>query len=78
MKAKIKIAKRLPTSVGAGLLIEDDERHRDQVDGYIARNRDALNESIRRSRREFAEGKISSKTFDDIIAEGRKRHIRNK
>ncbi|MGD0865012.1 MAG: hypothetical protein ABSA49_05600 [Rhizomicrobium sp.] len=73
MKAKTKIAKRRPVPMGAGLPIEDDERHRDQVDGYVARNRDALNESIRRSRQEFVEGKISAKTFDDIIAEGRKR-----
>jgi hypothetical protein len=78
MKPKTKIAKHTPAQVGASLPIEDDERHRDQVDGYVARNRDALNESIRRARQEFAEGKISTKSFDDIIAEGRKRHTRSK
>lgn len=53
--------------------IEDDERHRDEVDGFLSRNRDALNASIRRSRKELAEGKTSTKTIDDIIAEGRKK-----
>jgi antitoxin ParD1/3/4 len=78
MKAKTKTSKRPPAPVSASLPIEDDERHRYQVDGYVARNRDALNESIRRTRQEFAEGKISAKSFDDIIAEGRKRLVKCK
>jgi len=53
--------------------VEDDERYRDEMDAFIARNRDALNDSIRRGRKEFAEGKMSSRTIDDIIAEGRKK-----
>jgi tetratricopeptide (TPR) repeat protein len=60
----------------SNLPVEDDERHRDVVDGYIARNRDALNASIRKSRKEIAEGKGSSKSIDVIIDEGRRRHIR--
>jgi hypothetical protein len=60
----------------ATLPIEDDERHAADVDDYINRNREALNASIRRSRREIAEGKVSSKSIDAIIAEGRRRHSR--
>ncbi len=52
--------------------VEDDERHRDEVDAFITRNRDALNASIRRGRKEVAEGKTSPRTIDDIIAEDRK------
>ena len=51
--------------------VEDDERHRDEADGFLSRNRDTLNASIRRSRKELAEGNISSKTINDIITEGR-------
>jgi hypothetical protein len=71
-KAKRKAANPEP----ADLPVEDDERHASDVDDYIARNRDVLNTSIRRSRRELAEGKISSKSIDTIIAEGRHRHPR--
>lgn len=53
--------------------VEDDERYRDEVDAFVARNRDALNASIRRGRKEVAEGKMSSRTIEDIIAEGRKK-----
>jgi hypothetical protein len=51
------------------IAIEDDERHRDDVGGYIARNREALNTSIKKSRSEIAKGKVSSKSIDDIVAE---------
>jgi hypothetical protein len=47
--------------------IEDDERHSDDVGRYLARNRDALNVSIKRSRAELAKGNISTKSIDDII-----------
>ncbi len=60
-------------SGGPDIAIEDDERHSGDVDGYIARNRDALNASIKKSRSEIAKGKISKKSIDDIIAEGHKR-----
>jgi hypothetical protein len=60
----------------AALPIEADERHENQVDEFIARNRPALNKSIRQSRKELAEGVHSSRTFDQIVAEGRGRHKR--
>jgi predicted RNase H-like nuclease (RuvC/YqgF family) len=59
------------------LPVEDDERHTHEVEEFVSRNRDALNESITRSRKEVAEGKFSTKTIDDIIVEGRKRHGRD-
>ena len=68
-RAALKRAKPL-------LAIEDDERHRGDVADYISRNRDALNASIRKSRREVAEGKTSSKSIDAIIADGRQRRLR--
>jgi len=52
----------------------EDERHAERVDDYITRNRGALNASIERSRREVSEGKVSTKTFDELIAEGRSRN----
>ena len=75
MKKRSKIAKaaRALPAARAMPAIEDDERHREQVDDFVTRNRDALNDSIRRSRRELARGEPSSKTIGDIIAEGRKR-----
>jgi hypothetical protein len=42
--------------------------------GFIARNRDALNESIRQSRKQLGKGVHSSRTVDQIVAEGRSRH----
>jgi len=53
--------------------VEDDERQRDAVDAFIARNRDVLNASIRQGRKELAEGDIPAVTIDDIIAEGRRK-----
>ena len=73
--AKGSVASRAP-AVPPVLQIEDDERHLGQVDDYISRNRDALNASIRRSRKEIAEGNVSSKTIETIIAEGHRRHVR--
>ncbi len=69
----MNIKPKLGASSKALPAVEDDERHRDEVDGFLARNRDALNASIRRSRKELAEGKASTKTIDDIISEGRKK-----
>jgi hypothetical protein len=54
--------------------VEDDERHRGEVDDFVGRNREALNASIRRSRKQLAEGDMPPDTIDDIIAEGRRRH----
>lgn len=47
------------------------------ADQFIARNRDALNESIRRGREELARGDVPSTTIDDIIQEGRKKFSKN-
>ncbi len=57
--------------------IEADELHQADVDAFIARNRDALNESIQISREEVARGIYSKRTVDDIIAAGMKRHSAN-
>jgi hypothetical protein len=54
--------------------VEADERHHGDVDAVITRNRDELNASIRRSRAEVGKGVHSTRTIDDIIADGRKRH----
>ena len=55
------------------IAVEDDERHADDVSGYIARNRAALNASIKRGRAELKKGKASAKSIDDIVAEGHAR-----
>jgi hypothetical protein len=60
-----------PTATPA---VEVDERHQSDVDAFVARNRDALNVSIRRSRVEVGKGIQSSRTIEKIIADGRKRH----
>ena len=49
----------------------DDE---DKVGDFITRNRDALNASIRKGRKELAAGKVSTKSIDDIIAQSRLRN----
>lgn len=54
--------------------VEADERHLGDVDSFIARNRDELNASIRHSRAEVGKGVQSTRTIDDIIADGRRRH----
>jgi hypothetical protein len=69
----IRSMKKIP--MGATMpAIEADELHRDDVDAFIARNRDVLNESIEISREEVARGTYSRRTVDDIIAAGMKRH----
>ncbi|HEY8697874.1 MAG TPA: hypothetical protein VIM02_09665 [Rhizomicrobium sp.] len=69
MEKKHAVAK----SGGPDVAIEDDERHSDDVGDYIARNRAALNASIKRSRVEIARGKVSRKSIDDIVATRRAR-----
>lgn len=66
--------KKHAKSGGPDIAIEDDERHAGDVESYIARNGDALNASIRKSRAEITKGKVSQKSINDIIAEGRKRY----
>ena len=57
--------------------VEDDERHTGEVDGFVSRNRDALNQSIREARQDVASGTVSKKSIADIVAEGRSRHGRS-
>jgi hypothetical protein len=55
--------------------VEVDERHQDQVDAFVVRNRDALNESIHASRDEMRKGITATRTIDQIISDGHKRNI---
>jgi hypothetical protein len=54
--------------------VEAEARHEADLDGFVGRNRDALNASIRRSREELGQGVHSGRTVGAIIADGRKRH----
>jgi hypothetical protein len=54
--------------------VEADERHQSDLDVFITANHEELNASIRRSREEVGNGIQSTRTIDDIIADGRKRH----
>ncbi len=58
----------------ASLAIESDELHQPEIDAFIARNRDVLNESIRQSLDELGRGIVSERTIQDIIADGMRRH----
>jgi dsDNA-binding SOS-regulon protein len=69
----MNIKPKLGTTAKPLPAVEDDERHRDEVDVFLSRNRDSLNASIKHSRGELAKGNISKKSIDDIIAEGRKK-----
>jgi hypothetical protein len=60
--------------VASVLAVEADQRRQDQVDAFLARNRDVLNEDLRRSRAEVANGEHSPRSLDEIIAEGRRRN----
>lgn len=40
-----------------------------EMEAWIARNRDAINESLREARQEFAEGKAEPWSMADIMAE---------
>ncbi len=68
------MTKPVARSAPAPLPIEADERDRDEVDAFISRNREALNESIRLSRQEAVEKRGGARTIEDIIADGRRRH----
>ena len=70
-----KAAKPVPPRA-AMPAVEADERHQGDVDAFISRNREELNASIRRSRDEVGKAVQSTRTIDDIIADGRKRHGR--
>ncbi len=69
----MKATKPIPTGATVPA-VEADERRQGDVDAFIVRNREMLNASIRRSRREVEKGVQSVRTIDDIIADGRGRH----
>ncbi|HVY33530.1 MAG TPA: hypothetical protein VG960_03830 [Caulobacteraceae bacterium] len=69
VKATIPITPRAPVPA-----VEVDERHQTDVDAFIVRNRDQLNASINASRQEVGKGIQSTRTIDDIISDGRRRH----
>ncbi len=54
--------------------IEADELHQPEIDAFIARNRDVLNESLQRSYDEIARGEFDTRTISQIIAAGKQRH----
>jgi hypothetical protein len=58
----------------ASLAIESDKLHEPEIDAFIARNRDVLNESIRQSLDDLERGVVSQRTIQDIIADGMRRH----
>jgi hypothetical protein len=60
--------------VVASLAIESDELHQPEIDAFIARNREVLNESIRQSLDELDRGIVSKRTIQDIIADGIRQH----
>ena len=48
-----------------------------EMDAWIARNRDAINESLREARQEFAEGKAEPWNMDEILADLRAEFAKN-
>jgi len=54
--------------------IEADELHQPEIDAFIARNRDVLNESLQRSYEEIARGEHDTRTIEQIVTEGKQRH----
>ena len=67
-------ATRPVSNRAAGPSVEMDELRQGEVDAFVMRNREALDTSIRRSRSEIGKGVQSSRTIDQIVANGRKRH----
>ena len=55
------------------IAVEADERDRDQVDAFLARNRDVLNAELRKSRAELSSDQHSQRSVSEIIAERRAR-----
>ena len=45
------------------------ELSEDEMEAWIARNREAVNESLREARQEFAEGKAEPWDMDEILAD---------
>jgi hypothetical protein len=64
-----RAVKPLPDRV-AMAAIESDALHQPEIDALIARNREALAESLLRSYEEIARGEVSTPTIDDIVSAG--------
>ena len=47
----------------------DPELSEAEIDAWIARNLDAINQSLREARQEFAEGKAEPWDMDEILAD---------
>jgi hypothetical protein len=57
----------------AGAAVEADERNQGELDSFIAKNRDALNESLERCYAELAEDDLSERSMRDVIEDGKRR-----
>jgi hypothetical protein len=68
----MKATKPNPPPV-ALLAIEADELHQPEIDAFIERNREVLNESLERSYEEIARGEYATRTIEQIIKEGTER-----
>ena len=64
-KSSQKIAKKAAKLARPAGLSEDE------TDVYVAENRDALNTSIKWARADFAKGMHSSRSVEEIVAEGK-------
>ena len=64
-----------PTLIGysSGMEKSLTDEAEDQVDAFVARNREAIEASILQGRKDLAEGKVSTRTIDEIVAEIRAR-----
>lgn len=56
-------------------IVMEDEAHRDEIDAFIERNRDALNASLAVAYEDIKQGRCRTLTLADIIASG-KRYLR--
>jgi antitoxin ParD1/3/4 len=45
------------------------------IGAWIERNREALNASLQVARDQLARGEVDTRTFEEIIAEGKRRHL---
>ena len=48
-----------------------------ELEAWFERNRDALNESIREARQEFAEGKAEPWDFEEMLADAKREFEKN-
>ena len=55
-------------------VVEEGDLTQVEMDAFFARNRDALNESLREVRANLAKGIRAKRTIKEIIADGKKRY----